>query len=713
MQPVPADRQLITQGVQRRASFSISKENAPWIKAILRDKIYTDKILAVIREYAANAWDANREAGRGDVPIEVTLPTELEPYLTIRDNGLGLSEDGVYLVFMEYGHSTKRTTNDAVGMLGIGSKAAFAYSDQFVITSWHEGTKAIYNAALTDDDDCMTKLGEWPSDEPSGIEIKVPVAQSDIYAFEQRARNLFPYFDPKPKINTDLLIRNEKRRVNGYIDERGANNGCHRPRGGTWKAVMGCIPYTVNIRQLQPLLEQEELWESLNRMNGGLYFDIGDVEIAASREELEYSDHTKTALVAKFRALLDEFVDEAISALQSAQMSPWDKRLKARFMANTLGLPLPSRWRTWGTRDVALLTPKDKAPHIFGTASEDEFPKSFTLKRRGHNGYQTNWVVPINPKTKIWLKDDTKHLSGYQITFEHPVLIPNKGVSPEAARAEFDAWALRLDITGVGVEMISSCHWTTNTSGRTPNKKHSVQTFVLKDMDHYHQGGNLSGNWDVVDREPEPTDVFVVLSHFKVNDTTRFYQDVKKCRGLCRALGVTMPDIYGYKTTARKPTTKDKCVGTYFYDWQGVYIRSSMNSTIKNALAAFYWSRILDTGPRGWGKDRSDTGTWLLGMVRERLGAQHQISQFVANHIQGRKDFSKFLQKRGTKVDVSDIEALAKATRTQRRPTAVVAYDNIKAKYPMMVVLDRHLLSLLDGNHGKLLLDYIDLVDGK
>lgn len=52
--------------------FDISQEDTVHI---LRSTLYSDKIAAVVREYSANAWDAHREVGKADVPIQVTLPT--------------------------------------------------------------------------------------------------------------------------------------------------------------------------------------------------------------------------------------------------------------------------------------------------------------------------------------------------------------------------------------------------------------------------------------------------------------------------------------------------------------------------------------------------------------------------------------------------------------------------------------------------------------
>ena len=51
-----------------------------------------------------------------------------------------------------YGESTKRGTNEQIGQLGLGSKSAFAYGDNFIINSYVKGTKTTYNAFIDPSD---------------------------------------------------------------------------------------------------------------------------------------------------------------------------------------------------------------------------------------------------------------------------------------------------------------------------------------------------------------------------------------------------------------------------------------------------------------------------------------------------------------------------------------------------------------------------------
>ena len=164
-----------------RIKFAISKTEQKHIMGMLRDQIYSDKILAPIREYFCNAADANIEVNNQDTPIHIQLPTQMDPIWSIRDHGPGLSHEEIKNIFTKYGESTKRESNNVTGCLGIGSKSAFAYTDQFTVESWKNNVKATYVAAINDNGDAIIHLANLEKlAEPTGVRISIPVKTDDI-----------------------------------------------------------------------------------------------------------------------------------------------------------------------------------------------------------------------------------------------------------------------------------------------------------------------------------------------------------------------------------------------------------------------------------------------------------------------------------------------------------------------------------------------------
>ena len=71
-----------------------------------RDKIYSDKIMAVVREYVCNAIDEHKKFGI-DKPVEYGIK---DGKFFVRDFANGLSEDGVRKIFGMYFRSAPSQT---------------------------------------------------------------------------------------------------------------------------------------------------------------------------------------------------------------------------------------------------------------------------------------------------------------------------------------------------------------------------------------------------------------------------------------------------------------------------------------------------------------------------------------------------------------------------------------------------------------------------
>lgn len=146
-------------------------------------KLYNDPIRTITQEYIANARDANREI-RQSRKVEVIAPSRFAPVMSIKDFGPGLSPDRIDNVFMFYGASTKRHTNNQNGGFGIGAKSAWAYTDSFTIISNHEGMKRTYIAAKLGHEANLNLISEVATNEPNGTTIEIAVKPVDVDKFK-------------------------------------------------------------------------------------------------------------------------------------------------------------------------------------------------------------------------------------------------------------------------------------------------------------------------------------------------------------------------------------------------------------------------------------------------------------------------------------------------------------------------------------------------
>lgn len=175
-----------------KVGMTIDTSALAHIMSVLTD-LYSDPELAIIREYSTNALDSHIEAGQTR-PIEVTTPSPLSPHFTVRDYGTGLDAEGIREVYSRYGTSTKRESDDVVGMLGLGCKSALTYCDNFTLTGVKDGR--MVQVLIGRDEDgagSMTIVADEATDEPNGVIVTIPAKRENQLA--EKAAQFFAYWD--------------------------------------------------------------------------------------------------------------------------------------------------------------------------------------------------------------------------------------------------------------------------------------------------------------------------------------------------------------------------------------------------------------------------------------------------------------------------------------------------------------------------------------
>lgn len=183
------DSPLLHSSDMQSSTMGMDSKGMEMATYYLRDKIYSNKILAVVREYICNALDEHKKHSV-DVPINIILKNN---QFTVRDYAKGLSEHDVRNVFGMYFRSTKSNDNSQTGGFGLGSKAAFCYTDTFFVKSYYDGVLSTYACSLGAGDNGISvgkilKVSEEPSNE-TGLEIVVDVQQSDVYEFNKNIQD--------------------------------------------------------------------------------------------------------------------------------------------------------------------------------------------------------------------------------------------------------------------------------------------------------------------------------------------------------------------------------------------------------------------------------------------------------------------------------------------------------------------------------------------
>jgi hypothetical protein len=185
--------------------FGIS--NSPEFFHILSDNLYKDPVKAMVREILTNAVDANIEAGKEDIPVEISFDRS---HLIIKDQGNGIPHDKIRDIYGIYGSSTKKENTKVTGGFGLGCKAPFAYTDSFTVTSCNGGQKVIYQLCKSDSNaggkPTITPILSTPTTE-TGVTVKINVKGRDSYDIENNIKELVFQGGMNASLNGKMLPR--------------------------------------------------------------------------------------------------------------------------------------------------------------------------------------------------------------------------------------------------------------------------------------------------------------------------------------------------------------------------------------------------------------------------------------------------------------------------------------------------------------------------
>lgn len=296
-----------TNAEMQSADFSIG--DTAVVIEILRNKLYRHKIRTLVQEYISNGRDAMREiASKGRV--DIVLPTMFEPTFKVRDYGPGITPDRMYNVFIKYASSTKRKNNLQTGGFGIGAKSAWSYTESFTIVTFIDGVQRSYVAHIgANNHGRLDYLGETTTKEPNGTEIQIPVSPKDIAEFKESAFRAVYFWDKAeyPNFKNVAKADIDQYESGDMLGNLEVNNGLPNFIIGEYDTGLVLsidgIPYVLS----QSLSDKITSLKALTDLVTGqlvLHLKTGEIEVAASREEVADSKQTQDALESVAKATL-------------------------------------------------------------------------------------------------------------------------------------------------------------------------------------------------------------------------------------------------------------------------------------------------------------------------------------------------------------------------------------------------------------------------
>jgi hypothetical protein len=583
----PNENHVKTQGIQLTKEMGINKAGMGFIQNILRSQIYSDRITSLIREGSLNSIDSHIEAGKGDVPIEITLPSRFNPVFKVSDSGTGMSEDTILNLYCYFGASSKRESNAVSGFMGIGKVAMLSYTDSFTLTSRYQGQKSTYNVYVDSNNlTQVARLCQESTTELDGVELSMAVKDCDINAFHTKAKDLFKYFKTKPVVHGADFKFEARTPIMSGTDWRVFG-------GGESVAIMGQIGYKIDYDFGDQAIR--------DTLASGIEIDfaIGDLNVAASREGLSYDPRTQKTIKDKLARIVTEVAVELNKRfLNCATLFDAHKMYGSVFnMGNNL----------YALRNMVRSSLKFNNKPITSNAINFNEPTdgSFSLRQ-----YEKSWrgnkiksytyrSIDCTDQT-ILVDNDLSIVSGINnrvytdVQNGKEVYVLN--YRTPADKQKFLTETGLVDSNFIKLSSLPKISLASAPGTGAKNTKHQTKEFSYdmayakqKGVNSWSRRNANSAYWtsEKVDIQND-SGVYVILQSFEFKDKNGFFQTPYRLKEIIDSIStfITIPKVYGFKIAVEDEAKKNqKMVDLWSYiatELTAYFIKNKIAQKVSN-----------------------------------------------------------------------------------------------------------------------------------
>lgn len=278
----------------------IDKSNLDFITTLLTSNLYSKPLESFFRETVANAYDSHVEAGTNEhILILIQDTNQYKTYrISIRDYGTGVSPERFDKIYKNIGSSTKRQSNDFIGMFGIGRFSCLSCADVAHITSYYNGKKYSYVMYKNGGGINIDQLSVTEGDFKNGLEVSIEkyIYNTNDLVKAIRGLCLFDRLHISYKGNNSTISSKVADFNDRKITHFNTFSRCSLLQGSNFFKV-GNVIY-----------DCDKDW--LNT-HDSLIIDlpIGSVDITPNREALQFTDFTNNNIKARIAAVKQELQD--------------------------------------------------------------------------------------------------------------------------------------------------------------------------------------------------------------------------------------------------------------------------------------------------------------------------------------------------------------------------------------------------------------------
>lgn len=299
-------------------SSRVSSDNEELIIDTITSGLYSNPIGSIVRELVSNGIDATLEKGK-IYPVIVKIGYDVDndlSYFEVIDNGIGMSKDTLTKIYISIFESTKRNTDDLIGGFGIGSKSPLSLVDEIYITTIHNGIKlnAIYFKTNRLPDLTILSEEEVEDSTISGTSIKIYIDDTKVDLFNTEIYTQLRYFsnviyvneyNPEytKEFNKSIIYENDY-----YLY---SDNTYSSSRYESLHIALGNVYYPINFSLLN------KKYQDYTELPLALRFDIGELEVTKSRENIKYTERVIQNIETRLDELITYIIDTQTKQLQA------------------------------------------------------------------------------------------------------------------------------------------------------------------------------------------------------------------------------------------------------------------------------------------------------------------------------------------------------------------------------------------------------------
>jgi hypothetical protein len=277
-------------------------------------KIYENKY-SFLREITANAFDAVIELWERDYINKISKEEFLAEnpivlgaykdasghYISIKETkGIGMSPERMR-EYLKITNSTKRESEHQIGAKGIGRLSALAYQNEYYIETVYDGIKYFYMVDFYNNAPKITSTYDMPTDEPNHTKIKIYVVNFDDEKryIEEYVQGNLSYFENLvvEQLEFDYNLSKYEDRGDYYLFKEGNGKSNRNDNGSYIKILLGSIPYLINFYHIKLTSKEYNLFiKVLPYQKCIIKFEVSDLDVVASRDNLSMTDRTVEAL---------------------------------------------------------------------------------------------------------------------------------------------------------------------------------------------------------------------------------------------------------------------------------------------------------------------------------------------------------------------------------------------------------------------------------